>query len=171
MTSTVKEMLEYVLDGHHLREQQSASLLKALTDPSLAPAVAGATLAGLRAKGVVASELRGFASAMRELARKPNVDVDLQHRSESVMVYKRKGRRSQDDLLVILNMTPVERFDWPIEYTGKAFQKEIFNSDAKEFWGTGRIHNQFIVHQWVDKKAKRSRIIVNLPALSGIVLK
>ncbi|MEY5034952.1 MAG: hypothetical protein RL447_1330, partial [Bacteroidota bacterium] len=97
--------------------------------------------------------------------------VDLQHRSESVMVYKRKGRRPQDDVLVILNMTPVERLDWPIEYTGKAFQKEIFNSDAKEFWGTGRIHNQSIVHQWVDKKAKRSRIIVNLPALSGIVLK
>jgi 1,4-alpha-glucan branching enzyme len=97
--------------------------------------------------------------------------VDLQHRSESVMVYKRKGRRPQDDLLVILNMTPVERLDWPIEYTGKAFQKEIFNSDAKEFWGTGRIQNQSIVHQWVDKKAKRSRIIVNLPALSGIVLK
>jgi 1,4-alpha-glucan branching enzyme len=97
--------------------------------------------------------------------------VDLQHRSESVMVYKRKGRRSQDDLLVILNMTPVERFDWPIEYTGKAFQKEIFNSDAKEFWGTGRINNQSIAHQWVDKRAKRSRIIVNLPALSGIVLK
>mgnify|MGYP000046796251 FL=1 len=85
MTSTVKEMLEYVLDGHHLREQQSASLLKALTDPSLAPAVAGATLAGLRAKGVVASELRGFASAMRELARKPNVDVDLQHRSIDIV--------------------------------------------------------------------------------------
>jgi len=85
VTSTVKEMLEYVLDGHHLSEQQSASLLKALTDPSLAPAVAGATLAGLRAKGVVASELRGFASAMRELARKPNVDVDLQHRSIDIV--------------------------------------------------------------------------------------
>jgi len=60
-------------------------LLKALTDPSLSPAVAGAVLAGLRAKGVVASELRGFAGAMRELARKPKVGVDLQRRAIDIV--------------------------------------------------------------------------------------
>jgi len=82
---SVKEMLEHVLDSHHLSEQESARLLKALTDPSLSPAVAGAVLAGLRAKGVVASELRGFAGAMRELARKPNVDGDLQRRAIDIV--------------------------------------------------------------------------------------
>ncbi len=82
---SVKEMLECVLDGHHLSEQESVRLLKTLTDPSLPPAVAGAVLAGLRAKGVVASELRGFAGAMRELARKPKVDVDLQRRSIDIV--------------------------------------------------------------------------------------
>lgn len=82
---SVKEMLEQVLDGHHLSEPESARLLKALTEPSLAPAVAGAVLAALRAKGVVAAELRGFAAAMRELARKPKVDVDLLHRSIDIV--------------------------------------------------------------------------------------
>lgn len=82
---TFKEMLEHVLDGHDLSEQESVRLLKALTDPSLSPAVAGAILAGLRAKGIVAPELRGFASAMRELARKPKVDADLQHRSIDIV--------------------------------------------------------------------------------------
>ncbi len=97
--------------------------------------------------------------------------VDLQHRSESVMVYRRKGKRPQDDLLIILNMTPVVRLDWPIEYTGKPYLKEIFNSDAAEFWGSGQVFNPSIRHEWIDIKAKKSRIIVNLPALSGIVLK
>jgi len=82
---SVKEMLECVLDGRHLSEQESVWLLKALTDPSLSPAVAGAVLAGLRAKGVVASELRGFAGAMRELARKPKVGVDLQRRAIDIV--------------------------------------------------------------------------------------
>jgi anthranilate phosphoribosyltransferase len=82
---SVKEMLECVLDGHHLSEQESARLLKALTDPSLPPAVAGAVLAGLRAKGVEATELRGFAGAMRELARKPKVDADLQRRAIDIV--------------------------------------------------------------------------------------
>ena len=97
--------------------------------------------------------------------------VDLQHRAESVMVYKRKGRRAQDDLLVILNMTPVVRRNWSIEYTGRAFSRELLNSDAEAFWGAGTVHNPSIRHEWVDKKAKRSRIIVDLPALGGIILK
>ena len=45
--------------------------MRALTDPALAPAMAGALLAALRAKGVTPEEVRGFASAMRALARKP----------------------------------------------------------------------------------------------------
>ena len=97
--------------------------------------------------------------------------VNLEHRAESIMVYKRKGKRPQDDLLIILNMTPVVRNDWAIEYTGKEYKAEIFNSDALEFWGTGQVYNPEIRHEWLDRKAKRSRIIVNLPALAGIVLK
>jgi anthranilate phosphoribosyltransferase len=75
---SVKEMLEHILDGHHLTEEESARLLKALTDSALSPAVAGAILAGLRAKGVVAAELRGFASAMQ-------VDSALRSRSIDIV--------------------------------------------------------------------------------------
>jgi anthranilate phosphoribosyltransferase len=52
-------------------------LLELLTAPDLAPALAGALLAALRAKGVTAAELRGFAGAMRALARKPALPADL----------------------------------------------------------------------------------------------
>ena len=54
-----------------LSEPEAGRLLEALTAADLAPALAGALLAALRAKGVVAEELRGFAGAMRSLARKP----------------------------------------------------------------------------------------------------
>ena len=97
--------------------------------------------------------------------------IDLHHRSESIMVYRRRGKKAQDDLMVILNMTPVVRMNWSIEYSGEPYKTEIFNSDSADFWGSGKIFNPSIRHEWVDKKAKRSRLIVNLPALSGIVLK
>jgi anthranilate phosphoribosyltransferase len=42
-----------------------------LAEGELAPALAGALLAGLRAKGETADEIRGFATAMRELAVHP----------------------------------------------------------------------------------------------------
>jgi anthranilate phosphoribosyltransferase len=44
-----------------------------LTDPSMAPAMTGALLAALRIKGATAPEVRGFARAMRSLARRPGI--------------------------------------------------------------------------------------------------
>jgi anthranilate phosphoribosyltransferase len=47
-----------------------------LTDPAMAPALTGALLAALRIKGATAAEVRGFARAMRELARRPGIAAD-----------------------------------------------------------------------------------------------
>lgn len=75
---SLRPLLERVLDRGDLTEGEAALTLRALTDPALPPALAGALLAALRSKGVVAAELRGFASAMRELALRPAVDPALQ---------------------------------------------------------------------------------------------
>jgi anthranilate phosphoribosyltransferase len=66
-----RRTLEHLLEGRDLTESQAADLLGQLTAPDLAPAMAGALLAALRGKGVTAAEVRGFAGAMRGLARKP----------------------------------------------------------------------------------------------------
>src|SRR5450631_3689871 len=66
-----REILEQLLARRHLSEMQAAALLRLLTAPDLAAALAGALLAALRAKGVTADEVRGFAGAMRSLALKP----------------------------------------------------------------------------------------------------
>jgi anthranilate phosphoribosyltransferase len=67
----LRATLERLLDRENLAEAEAAGLLVALTDPALAPALAGALLAGLRAKGLTADEVRGFAAGMRQLARHP----------------------------------------------------------------------------------------------------
>jgi anthranilate phosphoribosyltransferase len=69
--TALREVLELLLDRRNLSEEQAADLLVALTDPTLPPALGGALLAGLRAKGVTADEVRGFAKTMRKLARRP----------------------------------------------------------------------------------------------------
>ena len=66
-------VLESLLEGRDLPEAEAATLLQELTNPGLAPAMAGALLAALRAKGVSAAELRGFAGAMRAQARRPQL--------------------------------------------------------------------------------------------------
>jgi anthranilate phosphoribosyltransferase len=67
----LRETLEQILDRRHLSEEQASELLNVLTDPTLPPAMGGALLTALRAKGVTADELRGFAKSMRKLARRP----------------------------------------------------------------------------------------------------
>ena len=97
--------------------------------------------------------------------------VDLNHRAESIIVFKRKGKKAKDDLLVILNMTPVVRTDWQIYVSGKKYTGEIFNSDKKIYWGTGIVFNPEIRSELIDKKQKKYRLTVNLPPLGGIILK
>jgi anthranilate phosphoribosyltransferase len=74
---SLQQTLEHLLSGVALSEAEAGRLLEQLTAADLAPALAGALLAALRAKGVVAAELRGFADAMRALARKPALPPDL----------------------------------------------------------------------------------------------
>lgn len=69
----MRSVLDRLLDGTNLSETEAGHLLSALTDAQLPPAMAGALLAALRAKGVTAEELRGFAQRMRELARSPGL--------------------------------------------------------------------------------------------------
>jgi anthranilate phosphoribosyltransferase len=64
-------MLDRLVQGRDLSEAEAGQLLHSLTTPEITPAMAGAVLAALRTKGVTAAEVRGFAGAMRALARKP----------------------------------------------------------------------------------------------------
>lgn len=66
-------MLDRVLDGHSLNESEAHQLMSTLADGQLEAALAGALLAGLRAKGETPEEIRGFATAMRELAVRPAI--------------------------------------------------------------------------------------------------
>jgi anthranilate phosphoribosyltransferase len=68
-----KQTLDRLLDGNDLEEAQAYELMQQFAAGDLDPAFAGAMLAGLRAKGETADEIRGFARAMRELAVHPAI--------------------------------------------------------------------------------------------------
>ena len=69
----LREIFERLLQRRNLSETESEDVLTHLADPDTPPALAGAVLAALRSKGVVANEVRGFARAMRRLARRPQI--------------------------------------------------------------------------------------------------
>jgi 1,4-alpha-glucan branching enzyme len=98
--------------------------------------------------------------------------VDLEHRSQSVVAYKRRGKKPEDNLLVILNMTPTVHHNWKLYvYDTKQQWEEIFNSDSQTFWGTGDVYNPRVSCELVDPKTNKYLLSFHLPALGGIVLK
>jgi len=96
--------------------------------------------------------------------------VEINKREEGVIAFKRKGLKPENDILVVMNMTTVPRHQFPIHIQGKKVWSEIFNSDAKKFWGAGDLTNTSIELHPQDEKGEWSQLLLNLPALSAIVL-
>ncbi|GMU69436.1 MAG: anthranilate phosphoribosyltransferase [Steroidobacteraceae bacterium] len=69
----MRDLLQRLIDREDIGEAGAAELLGALTADELSPAVAGALLVALQAKGVSAAELRGLALGMRARARRPRI--------------------------------------------------------------------------------------------------
>ncbi len=69
----LRDVLDRLLERQDLLQEEAAQVLLQLTDVATPPAMAGALLTALRAKGVTAAELRGFATSMRRLARRPQL--------------------------------------------------------------------------------------------------
>jgi len=73
MSNEFSAVLDRLLDGDSLTEHEANELMHELGKGDMPSALAGALLAGLRAKGETPDEIRGFATAMRELAVHPEI--------------------------------------------------------------------------------------------------
>lgn len=73
----MSDLLNRLVSGESLSETEATDLFGVLVDEATPPALSGALLAALRAKGETADELRGLARAMRARAIAPDLgDVD-----------------------------------------------------------------------------------------------
>lgn len=69
MSIDAKNTLNRLLNGDDLTESEAGEVMHLLTDEALPQAMSAALLIALRQKGETAEEVRGFAKAMRELAK------------------------------------------------------------------------------------------------------
>ena len=97
--------------------------------------------------------------------------IDTTDRENSVISYLRKGNRPEDNLLIVLNMTPIPRTGYRIGVPAAGSYKEIFNSDAVEFYGSGVINASPISSDAESWHGRSQSINVNIPPLGAVVLK
>jgi 1,4-alpha-glucan branching enzyme len=97
--------------------------------------------------------------------------IDGGNADDSILVYTRKGHDSKNDLVIVLNLTPVIRYDFRIGVTGGGNWKEIFNSDIPNFWGSGVTNEEVISSETVNWHGREHSINITLPPLGVAVFK
>lgn len=95
--------------------------------------------------------------------------VEANDQENSVYIYLRKGKRRDDVFMVILNLTP-NVLDYKVGVNLGTHWEVVLNSDDEKYSGSGVEANIF--REDHDEWMNRPRSIsLNLPALSGIVLR
>jgi 1,4-alpha-glucan branching enzyme len=97
--------------------------------------------------------------------------IDADDSAQSVFAYHRKGKKPSNNLIVVINLTPVPRKGYTIGMEKKGNWSEIFTSDALEFYGTGNHNSDILIGEKITGYHHPYSIKANLPALSCIVLK
>jgi 1,4-alpha-glucan branching enzyme len=97
--------------------------------------------------------------------------IDGGNANDSVLVYTRKGVNKDNDLVVVLNMTPVVRHDFRVGVPESGQWQEIFNSDAENFWGSGVSNTEPVKSEVVNWHGRENSISINLPPLGAVVFK
>jgi 1,4-alpha-glucan branching enzyme len=97
--------------------------------------------------------------------------IDGGNADDSILVYTRKGHDPKNDLVIVLNLTPVIRYDFRIGVTGGGNWKEIFNSDIPNFWGSGVTNDEVIGSEVVNWHGREHSINITLPPLGVAVFK
>ena len=89
----------------------------------------------------------------------------------SVLVYSRKGNESVNDLVIILNLTPVPRNTWRIGLPAEGKWRIILNSDDQKFYGSGLVKDTLVISEQIFWHGKEQSGLIHLPPLGGLVLK
>jgi len=96
--------------------------------------------------------------------------VELGDHENSILVFYRKGENKKDDLVIVLNLTPVIRYYYRIGLPHKGEYEVVLNTDDEHYYGSGvRVDNIVAeVFHWMNKDFSAK---LTLPPLGGVVLK
>lgn len=97
--------------------------------------------------------------------------IDADNSEETVLSFIRKGKRKKDFLIVVLNMTPVERTDFKIGVPYQGIYEEVWNTELERHGGTWSKPNDDRESSKINMKQFDHSIQTTVPALGAIILK
>ena len=97
--------------------------------------------------------------------------IDHGDHQNSVMTYIRKGKNEKDNVIVVLNLTPIPRENYRIGIPKAGTLEEIFNSDAKKYFGSGSFKNKNLTSEVRKWNGREHSLELDLPPLAMMAFK
>lgn len=98
--------------------------------------------------------------------------VDFKDYEKSIIVFLRRGAsQPKSPLLIVCNFTPVARYNYRVGVPLSGKWKELFNSDAKEFGGSGHGNFGMAEASPVASHGKYYSLSLTIPPLGMLALK
>lgn len=97
--------------------------------------------------------------------------IDINDAESSVISFVRKGKRADDNVIVVCNLTPVARENYRIGVPEEGTYKEIFNSDDAGLGGSNVKNENNVQSEAVPTHQKNHSLSLTLPPMAVIYLK
>jgi 1,4-alpha-glucan branching enzyme len=97
--------------------------------------------------------------------------VDFHDAENSMLSFLRRGRAPEEQILVVCNFTPVPRTNYRVGVPEEGFWKEMLNSDAQVYGGSGYGNFGGMEASPVASHGKYYSLSLNVPPLGVVFLK
>lgn len=97
--------------------------------------------------------------------------IDGGNMEQSIASFLRRGKDIKDDLIVVCNFTPETYFDYRIGVPEAGIYDEVFNSDSKDYNGSGVIKNKAQTTEAIDWNGRKQSIQIGIPPLACVIFK
>jgi len=96
--------------------------------------------------------------------------LDADNNEESVLLFKRQGKKPRDFLVICCNFTPVERHNVRVGVPYKGRYEEVWNTELETLGGTWTEGQGLIDSETVHMHQQEQSVELILPAMSVVVL-
>ena len=95
--------------------------------------------------------------------------INCTYNDENIVIFERKTEKPEETLLFVCNFAPVEheKFRLGVPFAGK--YKEILNSDAKQFGGSGMTNPRVKMSKKEEWDTRKNSIAINLAPMSTVI--
>lgn len=97
--------------------------------------------------------------------------IDYNDAENSVISFIRKGNEPKDNLIIVCNLTPIPRENYRVGLPKKGVLKEVFNSDKKKFYGSGKYINKSIKTTEDEWHSRNHSAVIDIPPLAMVSFK